>query len=76
VELGIGDPESEAGEQRFSILPRDLAFAQANPGYLPFSIFLMIDGFMVDSRIGEAWTSISLEMSSLRMSMRYFAIEV
>jgi Eukaryotic aspartyl protease len=34
VSIGIGDPNSAEGERRFDIMPRDIAFAQAQPGFV------------------------------------------
>ena len=32
VEIGLGDPNSDGGEQRFSLYPADIAFAEAKTG--------------------------------------------
>ena len=34
VQIAIGDPNSEGGEKVFDIMPRDLGFAEASPGWV------------------------------------------
>jgi len=34
IQISIGDPNSDGGEQAFNIMPRDLGFAEASPGWV------------------------------------------